>query len=65
MKTRIEINDHSASHAGYRSPGFQVIGRYGHGIGDELLGCKRFHDQADRLARSCARRSHFQEIVIQ
>lgn len=66
MNARARIIDKSANHSGYRSPGFKVLGRYdATGIFDELLGCKRFHEQAERLARSCARGSRFATIVIQ
>jgi len=65
MKTRIPIHDHSTSHVGFRSPGFLVLGHYGHGISDELLGCKRTFEQAERTAHRACRRVRFEEIIIQ
>ena len=65
MKTRLPVRDLSATHEGYRSPAFQVVGRYGQGIGDALLGAKRSHEDALALARKMARRARYQEIVIQ
>jgi len=65
MRTTLPVRDLTTTHQGFRSPAFQVIGRYGHGIGDALLGAKRFHDEAQALARKLAKRAQYQEIVIQ
>jgi len=65
MRTTLPVRDLTTTHRGFRSPAFQVIGKYGHGIGDALLGAKRTHDDAVALARKMARRAHYQEIVIQ
>ena len=65
MKTMLPVRDVAASHRGFRSPGYQVLGSYGPKVPPELLGVRRRHAQAMTLALKCARRAPFREIVIQ